>query len=81
MGRQPGFAAIAILTLGLGIGATTAIFSIVNSVLLEPLKYREPGRLYAVVNVSPPRAASNGYWLIARIRSASGSEVAEASWR
>jgi putative ABC transport system permease protein len=43
--RAPGFAATAILTLALGIGATTAIFSVVKAVVLEPLPYRDPARL------------------------------------
>ena len=44
--RSPGFAVVAILTLGLGIGATTTIFTIVNGVLLRPLpSYREPHRI------------------------------------
>src|SRR5215218_2318112 len=44
--RSPAFAAVAILTLGLGIGATTTIFTIVNGVLLRPLpSYQEPHRI------------------------------------
>ena len=48
--RQPAFALTAILTLALGIGATTAMFSVVNAVVLRPLPYPEPGRIVAVTN-------------------------------
>ncbi len=51
--RDRGFTVVGILTLMLGIGATTAIFSVINGVLLRPLPYREPDRLFSVQEKGP----------------------------
>lgn len=53
--RSPGFTAVAILILALGIGATTAIFSAVETLLLRPLPFREPERLMNISLTTPPR--------------------------
>jgi len=57
LGKSPSFTAVAVLTLALGIGATTAIFSVVYGVLLRPLPYQDSNRIMAVFEV-----ATNGTW-------------------
>jgi putative ABC transport system permease protein len=51
--RRPGFAIVAVLTLGFGMGATTAVFSLIDGVLLKPLPFREPERLVTVWETRP----------------------------
>jgi putative ABC transport system permease protein len=74
--REPGFLLIGALTLALGIGATVAIFTVVNSVLLQPLSYPEPERIVTVQHTAPGMGMdrfdlSDGTYLIYRQRNRS----------
>jgi putative ABC transport system permease protein len=60
--KNPGFAAVVVLTLALGIGANTAIFSVVYAVLLKPLPYPEPEQLFNVFQAQPQEGVAVDGW-------------------
>jgi putative ABC transport system permease protein len=60
LAKRPAFTVVAVLTLGLGIGANAAIYSVVNAVLLRPLPFKEPGRLVAVWTRQANKGALRG---------------------
>jgi putative ABC transport system permease protein len=84
MAAAPGFAAIVILVAALGVGANSAIFSVVNAVLLRPLPYRDPGRLYQIDEMDPDRDAdgvSPADALVLRDRSSAFESIGLFHWQ
>jgi putative ABC transport system permease protein len=76
LAHSPGFTLAALLALALGIGANTAVFSVVNAVLLRPLPFADPDRLVMVFNYTPRGAASMADFLDWRARSQSFETIA-----
>jgi predicted permease len=83
LGKNPGFTLVAVVTMALGIGANTAIFSVIDAVLLRPLPFRDPGRLVAVRSVDlkePNQGGEISYPAFLDWRAQSRSFDAMAVW-
>ena len=76
--KSPGFTAIAVLTIALGIGATTAIFSVVDATLLRPLLYPHPEQLVSVVDDLPGVGARDVGMSVPEWRDFARSEIGRA---
>lgn len=83
LAKQPGYAAVVILTLGLGIGATTAVYAVVHGVLLTPLPYDQPDRLVRVYELEHgnPGARMVAYGNFADLRNQTTGLEALAIWQ
>ena len=82
LARSPGFAAVAVVTLALGIGANTAIFCVVHAVLLRPLPYPEPHRLVVVTERRLRLGEQSVSWMnFLDWRAASRTLAAQAAYR
>jgi putative ABC transport system permease protein len=84
LAKRPGFTAVVVLTLALGIGANTAIFSVVNGVLLTPLPYKDPSQLMVVwesKGTSSHNVVNPGNYMDWHDRATSFSGLALMSWR
>ncbi len=81
--HRPAFTSVAVLTLALGIGANSAIFSVVNAVLLRPLPYQAPDRLVRITSLVPAldlEALAGADYLDWRDGSSSLESIAAATW-
>ena len=76
--RQPGFTVVAVLTLAIGIGANTAIFSVIDATLLRALPFREPERLMSVMLRMPAndnRIAQDMVWSYPKFQTLRGADT------
>ncbi len=78
LAKSPAFTAVAVLTLALGIGATTGVFTVVHAVLLRPLSYRHPHRLVTILHGGSPVSPANFYDLQEQSTSFDQMAAAEA---